>query len=550
MILHLKRDIKDLKRLEYILQVFLEEGLGYYIKRAKLRSHLPFSHQVAPVSPISNQKEQAKCLRQAFERLGPTFIKLGQLLSLRPDLVPEVYTEELAKLQDHVPSFPFDEAKRIIKEELKEPIKNVFSKIDKKPLASASIAQVHKAKLKSGKEVVIKVQRPNIKEIIDTDLDLLFFIAQSLEKHIPSMKNYQPLDVVKEFSLWTRKELDFRIEGYSAQRLKEELKDNKKVYIPKTYHKYNSRRMLVLEFVEGIKLSDLKLLKKMQLSRKKLAMAYFTSILEQALIHGFFHADPHPANIFVRKNGQLIYLDYGIMGELSSRDCTKIIRFITSIPDKDSEKSLNIIISLARLIPESHVDLFKQETLPILEEVYFNDVETVSIGKAMYKIISLGAQYGIIFNPNHILMAKAIYQAEGLGLKLDPKLKVAAGLEEFSSIYLKANLTPKKLLMKARKKLHRERDLLLELPEHLRKIVERLEQPPPPLLSPNQLAQLEQRLEHIEHNRNTGFLAITVFIAAIILLYNEGQVQLFGISLSTALFVVATLLTIYMVIHH
>ncbi|MEK6845616.1 MAG: AarF/UbiB family protein, partial [Nanoarchaeota archaeon] len=224
--MHLKQDLRDLKRLEEILKVFMEEGWGYYLHRAKLHYHLPFLQRWRPHFPFKDKEEQAARLRRVFERLGPTFIKLGQLLSLRPDLVPEEFCKEFEKLQDHVPTFPLNQAIKIIEEDLGQPIHKLFRKFESKPVAAASMAQVYRAELKNGKEVAVKVQRPNVKEIIDADLDLLFFLAHQLENHFPTLRKNRPVDIVREFALWTRKELNFDIEARSALRLKEELKNN------------------------------------------------------------------------------------------------------------------------------------------------------------------------------------------------------------------------------------------------------------------------------------------------------------------------------------
>ena len=201
-----RKDIKDIRRLQEIILVFFEEGLGYYIRKTKLGSHLPFHHRLKITKPISQKQAQAKRLRRSFERLGPTFVKLGQLLSLRPDLVTPEFSKELEKLQDRVPSFSYEEVRRTIEEDFKKPIRKVFPHFEKKPFASASVSQVHKATLPSGKKVAVKVQRPNIREIIDADLDILFFIASSLEKHFVEIRNYNPVEIIKEFALWTRKE--------------------------------------------------------------------------------------------------------------------------------------------------------------------------------------------------------------------------------------------------------------------------------------------------------------------------------------------------------
>ncbi len=547
MVWNIGKDIRDLKRLEKILEILVEEGWGYYVKRTSLKEHLPLKKRLTIPLPIATKKRQARSLRIAFERLGPTFIKLGQLLSLRPDLVPKEFADEFSKLQDEVPPFSFSRAKKIIEGELNKPLNELFKKFERKPLASASIAQVHKAVLKSGKTVAVKVQRPKVKDVLDTDIDILFFVARSLEKHFPRTRKYQPSEVVKEFALWTRKELDFKIEAMNALRLKEAMSNNPRVIVPNVYNNFSSKRVLTLDFVEGIKLDDIATIKKQKLSCKKIAMDSFLAILEQALIYGFFHGDPHPANLFVNKKGKLIYLDFGIMGELSVSERRKIIKFILSIPDKDADKSLDIILSLAKDKSEANIENFKAETLPILSEVYHNSIGKKSIGRALYQVIGVGARNGIIFNANHVLTAKAIYQGEGAGLELDPDFKVSEGLEKFRDLYLKRSLNPLKLMQDFKNTVIKNRDLLLEFPEHLVKIIKRLEQEPVQQDHfEKHFHELEEKIEEVNHRKNLLYGIIVLFFFLLVLLYLESKNIFLGFSFSSVILAVTIITFIYL----
>lgn len=542
-----KKDIRDLQRFQQIMLVLFEEGLGYYITKSKLGHHLPLTKQLTSSIPLTNIESQAQALRRAFERLGPTFVKFGQLLSLRPDLVPKEYSREFEKLQDHVPSFPFEQVQQIIEQDFKKPLSAIFASIETTPLACASMAQVHKVKLKNGITAVVKVQRPHIKEIIDADLDILFLIAYSLEKHSPEIQNYRPVEIVKEFAIWTRRELNFEIEAGNAIRLREEMKKNKQVLVPKIYTAYSSPRVLTMDLVSGVKIDNLAGLKRFHLDRKKIAMIYFTAILEQALLHGFFHADPHPANIFVQKNGKLIFLDFGIMGELTVSDRKKIIRFISSLSDRDPEWSLEIIISLAKKVNEDFLPEFKQIALPILEESYRHSIGEKSMGHALYEIISLGARYGVNFDPNHVLIAKAIYQAEGLGLKLNSEFKVAAGLQAFADIYLQERYSASEIMKRFTSSMRRNRDLLLDLPDHLVKIIERLEKGSSPQSNDysQQLEQFEEHLEYLNRRRNMGIVIISLFVASGFFYYTKERSLPWGVEFHTFLLIIALLLFFY-----
>lgn len=543
--------VKDIKRLQEIVTVFFEEGLGYYLAKTQLHLHLPWHKRLKPAFPIPKRQRQAVQLRQTFERLGPTFVKFGQLLSLRPDLVPPEYCEEFEKLQDHVPSFSYARVKKIVEEDLRKPLQKVFRSFDKKPLASASVSQVHRAVLKSGKKVVVKVQRPNIREIIDSDLDILFHLASLLEKHFLNIKNYHPVDVVKEFALWTRKELNFEIEGRNAATLREKMKHNRQVIIPKIYPAFSSKRVLTMEYVDGVKINDFASLEKYNINRKALVMTYFTSILEQALLHGLFHADPHPANIFVQKNGKLAYLDYGIVGELNPSDRKKVIRFITSVNDKDPAKSIDIVVSLAKDTSKANLQAFKAETRKILDEVYKSSIGEKSIGKALYEIIGKGAQYGVIFDSNHVLMAKSLFQAEGLALSLSPEFKVSEGLDEFTRKYLQETYTPTKVVTKLAGTLWSQKELLEDLPEHLVKIMQKMEEPEPPQqLDISQLKEFEKEYEYVNKKRAVGIIISSLIISSAVLFYLEGRLMLWGMPVSIIMFVLAVMLLLYFIFTH
>ncbi len=545
--------VRDILRLRTIITVFFEEGLGYYIAKAKLHYHLPLHKQVLPTKPLNDTQRQAIALRKSFERLGPTFQKLGQLLSLRPDLVPKEYCTEFEKLQDKVPPFPFEQVKQVIEEDFQKPLSKLFSTFEKRPIASATIAQVHKATLRDGTVAAVKVQRPGIKEVIEDDLDILFHLAEALEEHFTDMRKYRPRSIVKEFALWTRKELDFELEGRNASRLRQEMHENHHVLVPQIFPSFSSRRVLTMEFMDGVKIDNIAGLKRFRLNQHKISLLYFTSILQQAFLYGFFHADPHPANIYVTKQGKLVYFDYGIMGELSSADRLKIVQFIRSIPERNADKSMDIIISLAQ--DTSHADIagFKEEAVPIIKEVYYNSIGKKSIGKALYQVIGIGARYGVLFNPNHVLMAKAVYQAEGLGLKLDPTFKVAEGLLEFSKEYLDKEYSPTRIFSRVKGTILSHRDLLLNLPERIDEIIKRLEAPAQSSheqADHARIEQLEQEIKHENQRRNIGILVVILIIGSVFLLYMEGQTEMLGIPLSVLLAAVALGLFIYSLFIH
>ncbi len=257
-------------------------------------------------------------IRLALEELGPTFIKFGQILSTRDDLIPSDLVEELKKLQDKVPPFPGKEAIRLVENELGRPLKELFAEFSQEPIAAASISQVHEARTPKGVHMAVKVQRPGIKHIIDTDLEIMLQLAASLEKHIQDLKNAQLVNLVKEFDLSIHKELNFSLEAANIERFGNNLRYDPSVHVPLCYRKYSTGKVLGMEFVEGTKISEVDRFEELGLDPKLITKRGTDLILKQIFEDGFFHADPHPGNILVLSGNVICFLDFGMMGTLTS----------------------------------------------------------------------------------------------------------------------------------------------------------------------------------------------------------------------------------------
>ncbi|MBW1939599.1 MAG: AarF/ABC1/UbiB kinase family protein, partial [Deltaproteobacteria bacterium] len=273
----------------------------------------------------------AEHLRLALEELGPTFIKIGQILSTRPDLLPPEYIAELSKLQDAVPPAPWDEIHAIIRTELKCEIEELFAEIEPEPMAAASLAQVHAAHLKDGSPVVVKVQRPHILETIHADLEILHDLASLVQK-TPLGEMYNPVEVVSDFAFTLMNELDYLREGRNADRFRQNFADESHLYIPRVYWEYTTSHVLVLEWIRGIKIDDIAALDAAGYDRKKIALHSARIIIKEVLEDGFFHADPHPGNLVVMPGEVIGAMDFGMVGYLHERDRTQLIRlYIVSI---------------------------------------------------------------------------------------------------------------------------------------------------------------------------------------------------------------------------
>jgi len=421
----------DLARLREIAGIVFDVGGGALLKQARLSYLVPLKCRI---HCLFRRRDQDKCLiqmkgdgrvispealREAFERLGPTFIKLGQVLSMRADLMGEELSEELSKLQSDVPPFPYEKAYVILREDLKRDPLEVFSRVEEKPIAAASLSQVHRAFLKDGTEIALKIQRPGITRTIERDIHILFFLASAASRAWPELKRYQPLRAVKEFADWTMRELDFTVEGHSAERFRVIFARNDHVHIPRIYWDYTAPRVLAMEFLHGVKADDLEGMKKLGVDAEALARYGVDALLQQFLIDGFFHADPHPGNFFAMGGDTLCLHDFGMVGYLNQGQRTELVSCFVAFVDKDIDGFFKHFMHLAAIDGASDVSGFRKDVSSILSGFFYSP-RPPSIAGAFFRIINRGAAHGIRFPADLALFGKAIMTTEAMGLKLYP----------------------------------------------------------------------------------------------------------------------------------
>ncbi|MFH2027777.1 MAG: lipopolysaccharide core heptose(II) kinase RfaY [Nanoarchaeota archaeon] len=415
------KKVRDIRRFTQIIDVLLQGGFGYLVEKIKVKSFSKFKN--------NNAKEKLPGevrLRLILEKLGPTFIKFGQILSLRHDLVPKGYAQELGKLQDRVPAFSYDGAKQIIEKELGRPINKLFKSFDKEPIASASVAQVHKAILKSGEVVAVKVQRPNVEQIMDTDIEIMSFIAGLLEKHSPKIKKYKPVMIVEEFKKWTDNELDFRIESQNAKRFYKNFKTDNNVKIPKVYDKYTNKRVLTLEFIDGIELHDLYKVKgKKGFNIRQVMKNGFDAILTQVFIHGFFHADPHPGNIFVLKGNKIALVDFGIVGQFDDYLKEKSIELLMGVVEEDVDSIADTFLDMG-LVDETrtNIELFKKDIRKVITPLHKNSLKDVRLCSVLEEVLDIALLHEVKMPLDFVLFGKTLIEVEGIALEYIPDFKL------------------------------------------------------------------------------------------------------------------------------
>jgi ubiquinone biosynthesis protein len=536
--------LADLNRLRKILTVVSESGGGLLIEQLRLKYLIPFWSRISgfftrrPPGERLIRMETGRAvlspevLRSVLERLGPTFIKLGQVLSLRADVVGEALAKELSKLQSDAEPFSYEEARRIFKEQTSRFPEDVFQSFEEKPVAAASLAQVHRAVLKDGTEVAVKIQRPGIRKIIEQDIHLFYYLAGLTERFIPELRIYQPVRVVKEFSDWTLRELDFGIEGHNAERFAFIFQDNPQIFIPKIFWDYTKSQVITMEFSRGVKADDLEKIRALGLDRKQLASIGVEALFHQFFISGFFHADPHPGNFFAMPDGRLCLHDFGMVGYLDQRTRKELLSCLVSFVNKDVDGFTKHILHTALVDEKSDVGSFEKDVAGILSEFFFSE-RRPSVAWAFFRVINRGGRNSIRFPGDLALFGKALVTTESMGLKLFPEFDFNRELEPFVKKAMLKQFSPAKTLQTLEADVLDYVGFLQDLPERVQNVLTKLERGEIGIkFDAGDLKEIEREFDRQNDLRILGIVLTAVFFGMIGLFYLEGTRKILGFSLS------------------
>ncbi|MFW5979746.1 MAG: ABC1 kinase family protein [Halanaerobiales bacterium] len=439
----IRQRYRHIKRYRQIAQVLLKHGLGFIIDWLDLGKYLPFSKRLQKSDEI-DRKTIAVRIRLVLQELGPTYIKLGQLISTRADILPPNYIEEFKKLQDEVKSVQFSEIEKILIEELGEDYRQKFKHIDEKAKAAASIAQTHKAVLKNNTPVIIKIQRPEIKKTIQVDLEIMENFAEMLVERNLLPDFISPKKIIKKFKETIIKELDFTRELDNISRFKNNLSENPNIIIPEVHRELSSKRLLVMEEIKGVKISQIDDSSK-TLDRPFLARLGAKSLVQQILIDGLFHADPHPGNIFVVDEDKIAYIDFGMVGQLSREDQDNFaIMFIALI-----KKEINIMVDKLLEVSNtsSNIDRknLKLDIDDLINRYYSRPLKDIELGMVFSDLQKIIFKYHINLPEEYFLLIRAIGVSEGVGTSLDPSFNLMEISDEIIMDLIKDRLKPKNL---------------------------------------------------------------------------------------------------------
>ena len=475
MIFHLIKDVRDIKRLNQILVVLFEEGFDFLLTKIKLRHYIPLTKRLKSKLKKSEDVKPEVRLRRTLERLGPTFIKFGQVLSVRPDLVPKEFAKELEKLQDKVPEFSFNEAKAIIEKEFGKGIEQLFLHFEKKPIASASISQVHKASLKNGEKVAVKVQRADVKHIMETDIEIMLYFAKLLEKQVEKIRRFNPIRIVNEFREWTEKELDFRLEARNAKRFEQNFKKSKTVHIPKVYDELTSEKVLTLEFIDGVELHRIKEIKKRKFDFNKIIKNGFDAIMTQVFVHGIFHADPHPGNMIIMRNNAIAFVDFGIVGYFDEKLKNKCIDLLFGIINQDEELILETLVAMGMESDDVNYEQLKSDIGFIIQPLQTSSVSEIKLSKVLEEILDIALRHKLKMPASLVLFGKTIITLEGVAIEYDPNFKLIETAKPFVERLIAKRKSPFYAWKSFVHNLHKYRKFAEEFPEKAERAIDKIQ---------------------------------------------------------------------------
>lgn len=509
-----------LRRYREIASVLAKNGFGYVVNRLGLvrlgNEGFP-SHSDTTVRREDHSRLGER-LRITFEELGPTFVKLGQLMSTRSDLFSPGIIAEMQKLQDEVKPFSFEQAKKVIESELGSSIESLFGSFCQEPLAAASIGQVYRATLPSGEEVAVKVQRPGIQETVEADLDIMFDISRLAARRL-SMPGFESLpDVVEEFSRSLSDQMDYTVEGRNADRFAKNFEGEKAVQIPKVWWEYTTRKVLTLEYIEGINLKEPELLDELGISRHDVARMVASAILDQILIHGLFHADPHPSNM-VAKPSIIAFLDFGMVGRVSEERRSQFTSILIGLMKGDSNSLVRSIQDIGMIPLDTDTSGLKAE-IERLRETYYNcPLEEVRIANVITEYMSIAYRFRLRMPSEFTMVLRSLATVEGVVSSLDPTVSVMEIAKPIAERLVRQKFKPQHLLSEGLNILYDYIELIRDIPDHAHSVLRGLRGGQFRFKAdPEELASVQKQISRVTSaiSRSIVVLALSILLAGII----------------------------------
>jgi ubiquinone biosynthesis protein len=530
------RGFAYVRRYREITSVLIRHGFAYAIDRYGLRPFRSLKERIITPKPLREQLLQvseAERLRHALEELGPTFIKFGQILSTRHDLFPKEYIKELSKLQDRVPPFEFIEAKKIIEKEIGNNIDEIFSEFDPKPIASASIGQVYRGRLSTGEEVAVKVMRPEIEEIIENDLMILMSVASFFEKHIKASKFFNPVGFIEEFSRVMRQEIYYTHEAQNSDRFYKIFEESMTVRIPRIYWKFTTKHILTQEYLEGFKITDIEKIMEAGLDRKKISIDLSNAYLKMIFEDGFYHADPHPGNILVSREGVLIFIDFGMAGIVDPYLRENLVNLMLAVQKTDLAlltETLNEI-GLISDIGESS-SMLKANLEDFIDSYYSLNVKFIDPTNFLSDLINVLIKNGGRIPNNIMLLSKTLIMRDEISRLLDPEHNFSELVEPYIKKIIEERTSFSYIMKETEKNLRVYARFVNDFPKQFHNILRKVEKGTMKFeLEHKGFESLIEEMDIVSNRISFSLIIAALIVGSSLIIQTKMSPSLFGVPL-------------------
>lgn len=508
--------VRGIQRLRAIAVVLSRHGFGHIVDRLNLRRYVPLSgwlwrrpaDEFEPDPVISLGRR----IVRVCEELGPTYIKLGQMASSRPDLFPAAIVSALTRLQDRVEPFEFSDVRKTVETDLGQPLDSLFSHFEQKPFASGSIAQVHRATTRDGRDVVVKVKRPGIDAVVQLDMHVLRWIADLSETHVPELRVYRPRIVVDEFAQTMGRELDFVFEGSATHRFAQAFIDNPRVHIPRVHWDLTATNVLTLQHMTGTPFRDVLSDEKGLIDRRALGRELAECFLKQFFELDLFHADPHPGNLLIFPPAEIGLIDFGMVGQVDNELSGQLVVALVAALRREVDIVIDVLADLAAIGPETDRTQLRRNLRELLEKYYGQPLKRLELGKIFYEITDLMRRHDVTLPRDFVMLGKSLVTVAGCALQLDPELNLLELIQPRISKMINDRIAPRRLAREFLTGSWHMLNILRDAPRQLRDWIRRINR------GQVQINIRHQNLDHLasEIDRSSNRMAFSIFLAATI----------------------------------
>ncbi|MCG8567899.1 MAG: AarF/UbiB family protein [Desulfobacterales bacterium] len=526
---------RHIVRYRQIIGIILKYGFENILDAMNIEQFIESGRRLMPFTSTQGEKlekfNRNQRIRMALEELGPTFIKMGQVLSSRPDLVPVALTAELAKLQDEIPGFEFDQVEAIISSEFGIPREKIFQEFEPAPFASASIGQVHRARLMTGEEVAVKVQRPGIRRTIEADLEIMHYLAKVMENNIQEIAFFKPVRIVEEFAKTLEKELDYTLEAGNMERMGLQFKHDHSLHIPRVHMAHTSERVLTMEFIDGIKASDIDAIDAAGLDRRRITRRGADFIMKQVFEHGFFHADPHPGNIFILKDSRICPVDFGMTGFVDQTTREIFVEMVHGVARGKAARVARLLCEICEYERLPDMAALEKEISEFISIHLTRSLREIRTARMVNQFLEICAGFHLRLPPDLFLMMKAFISIEGVARSLDPEFNMVGHAVPYVTRAQYKRYNPNRIAEEVMGVARDSYRLMQSLPADTGQILEQIKEGK--LKATIRVEGLDKVVETQDHTNNR--ISFAIIIAALILgsaivVHSNAPPLLFGVS--------------------